>query len=529
MTGGCVDHTRAIKELCLNASPLLDPQSLMSSVNLISYDIPSVSALVDSGSSDCFIDTTFINEHVISTYSVPPLQLHLFDGTMNSTITQAINLSVCFQTSDITPTIFYVTPLDGSCSLVLGHNWLTRYNPLIDRVTSSISFRSLEQNIQAPPSSTLQPSDLPPLADPTPSDSPPSFSQRKAPPITIISAPAFALACRLQGSVQFSLQIRPKESDLCSASTTSDPSEIPGIPSEYHGFADVFSKSKADTLALHCEHDLKIELEEGASPPIGTTYSLSPSELESLRTFLDEHLAMGFIRPSSSADAAPVLFVRKKDGSLRLCVDFRGLNKITKKDRYPLPRISNLLDAPSRARIYTKIDLRHAYHLVRISAGDEWKTSFRTHYGSYEWLVMPFGLTNTPAMFQRFVNTVFADILDVCVIVYLDDILIYSADKASHKEHVREVLCRLRKHGLYAKPEKCEFHTESTEYLGYLLSPSCLTMSLDKVQTIQDWPEPRKVKDIQSFLGFANFYRRFIDNYSDIVTPLTRLTRKGAP
>jgi hypothetical protein len=192
-------------------------------------------------------------------------------------------------------------------------------------------------------------------------------------------------------------------------------------------------------------------------------------------------------------------------------------------------RISDLLDALSHARIYTKIDLRHAYHLVCISTGDEWKTSFRTCYGSYEWLVMPFGLTNALAAFQRFVNTVFADLLDVYVIVYLDDILIYSVNKASHKEHVREVLHRLRKHGLYVKPEKCEFHTKSTEYLGYLLSPSGLTMSPDKVQTIQDWPEPRKVKDIQSFLGFTNFYRCFIDNYSDIVTPLTRLTCKGAP
>ena len=236
---------------------------------------------------------------------------------------------------------------------------------------------------------------------------------------------------------------------------------------------------------------------------------------------------MGFICSSSSVHAALVLFVRKKDGSLHLCMDFRGLNKITKKDRYPLSHITDLLDALSRVQIYTKIDLRHAYHLVHISARDEWKTSFCTRYGSYEWLVMPFGLMNAPAVFQWFVNTVFADLLDVCVIVYLDDILIYSADKASHKEHVQEVLRRLHKHGLYAKPEKCEFHTDSTEYLGYQLSPSGLTMSLDKVQTIQDWPEPQKVKDIQSFLGFTNFYRQFIDNYSDIVTPLTCLTRKG--
>ena len=179
----------------------------MSSVTLISYDIPSVSALVDSGSSDCFIDTTFINEHAISSYPVPPLQLRLFDGTTNSTITQAIDLSICFQTGDITPLTFYVTPLDGSCSLVLGHNWLTRYNPLIDWVLASTLFRSPGQNISATLSSSLQPPDLPPSATPIPSDTPLSFSQRKVPPITIISAPAFALACRLEGSVQFSLQI----------------------------------------------------------------------------------------------------------------------------------------------------------------------------------------------------------------------------------------------------------------------------------------------------------------------------------
>ena len=265
---------------------------------------------------------------------------------------------------------FYVTPLDGSCSLVLGYNWLTHFNPLIDWVLGSISFHSFEQNILAPQSSPQQPPDLPPLADPTPPDPPLSFSQRKAPPITIISVPAFTLACCLQGSVQFSLQLHPAESDLHSTSTTSDDSNLSGIPPDYHDFADVFSKAMADILAPHCEHDLKIDLEEGTSPPIGTTYSLSPSKLESLRTFLDEHLAMGFIHPSSSAHAAPVLFVRKKDRSLRLCVDFRGLNKITKKDHYPLSRISNLLDVPSHAKIYTKIDLRHAYHLVRISPGD---------------------------------------------------------------------------------------------------------------------------------------------------------------
>ena len=232
------------------------------------------------------------------------------------------------------------------------------------------------------------------------------------------------------------MQLRPQESDLHSTSTILEPTDLSRVPPDYHDFADVFSKSKADMLALHREHDLKINLEDGASPPLGATYSLSSSELGSLHEFLDKHLAMGFIRPSSSTHAAPVLFVHKKDGSLRLCINFQGLNKITKKDRYPLPHISDLLDAPSHAKVYTKIDLWHAYHLVHIADRDEWKTPLWMHYSSYEWLVMPFDLTNTPAVFQRFVNIVFADLLDVCIIVYLDDILIYSANMTSHKKHV---------------------------------------------------------------------------------------------
>ena len=182
------------------------------------------------------------------------------------------------------------------------------------------------------------------------------------------------MACRLQGSVQFSLQLHPAKSDLHSTSTTFDNSDLSRIPPDYHKFTNVFSKARADILAPHCERDLKINLEEGASPPISTTYSLSPSELESLWTFLDEQ--MGFIRPSSSAHISPVLFIHKKNGSLCLCIDFRGLNKIMKKDRYPFPCISDLLDVSSHAKIYSKIDLWHAYHLVHISSKDEWKSAF---------------------------------------------------------------------------------------------------------------------------------------------------------
>jgi Reverse transcriptase (RNA-dependent DNA polymerase) len=191
--------------------------------------------------------------------------------------------------------------------------------------------------------------------------------------------------------------------------------------------------------------------------------------------------------------------------------------------------IADLLDAPKKARIYTKIDLCHAFHLVRVAEGNEWKTAFRTRYRSFEWMVMPFGLTNGPAVFQCFMNEIFADLLDVCVVVYLDNILIYSNDPSSHQDRVKEVLRRLRQHNVFAREDKCEFHRTSVEFLRYNLSPEGLTMSDEKVKAIQDWPEPRKVRDIQSFLGFANFYRHFIHDYSRITVPLTRLTRKGTP
>ena len=293
--------------------------------------------------------------------------------------------------------------------------------------------------------------------------------------ISIVNAVAYIRACKLPGTQQFTLNIK----DITARSnSTSDsaPVDLSSVPEEYHDFADVFDKAKADTLAQHRPYDLKINIDEGSTPPLGPMYSLSQTELTALREFIDEHLATGFIRPSRSPHGAPVLFIKKKDGGLRLCVDFRGLNKLTKKDRYPLPLITDLLDSPGRARIYTKIDLQHAYHLVRIAEGDEWKTAFRTRYGSFEWLVMPFGLTNAPAAFQRFMNDIFSDMLDVCVIIYLDDILIYSDNKELHRKHVREVLRRLRENGLYAGTNKCTFHTDTVEYLGYILSPTGLTM-----------------------------------------------------
>ena len=529
--GSCIEPDCAVKEARLNASALSHPNSLHPLITTSEYNILPFPALVDSGSTHCFVDQSFVNIHAISTYSVPPITLRLFDGTTTTIITCMTDLSIRFTSGDVTLMTFYITSLDLDCRIVLGHNWLTRFNPLIDWVLGSITLRLPSHQMPTPSSppdsSRLDASSLAPSPPQAPLNDTPDAPGLRAPPIAFINAAAYARACKLEGSAQFSLQLHQEPDGKLRASSLGDTPDLSTVPEVYHDFADVFSKANASSLSPHRNFDLKIKLEEGASPPPRRLYSLSPFELDALRKFINENLSTGFICPTSSLHTAPVLFIKKKDGSLCLCVDYRGLNKLTKKDCYPLPLIADLLNSPSCVKVYSKIDLRHAYHLVRIADGDEWKTAFRTRYGSYEWLVMPFGLMNAPSAFQRFINTAFADMLDVTVIVYLDDILIYSDNLEDHKKHIREVLRHLHKHGLYVKPEKCEFHTDTTEYLGYCLSPAGLTMAQNQVNIIRDWPEPRKVKDIQSFLGFANFYRRFIYNLSWPVPPGRSLVQRG--
>ena len=518
--GGCVGSDCAPTELFLNASAL-SSDALYVPLSSPNYPHMPLRALVDSGSSHCFIDISVAQKHSLPIRSITPIPLRLFDGLSRSMIQFMISLPIAFPSGKICKIPFYVTTLDNSASVVLGYDWLTRYNPLVDWAKGLITFQDSDTpNSSSPPmannSEDSRPSDD--ANSDTPSDTSPT-----APPVSFIGAPAFIRACKLPGSVQMRLYLRAS-----SAHSVPSPPDLSSVPAEYHDYAEVFSDAKANTLAPHRPYDLHIDIEENKPIPPSPMYSLSAVEQKALREFLDENINSGFIRQSTSPHGAPILFVKKKDGSLRLCVDYRALNRITKKDRYPLPLISDLLQSPGKARIYTKIDLRHAYHLVRIAEGDEWKTTFRTRYGSFEWLVMPFGLSNAPAAFQRFMNDIFQDLLDNCVIVYLDDILIFSEDLDSHRRQVKEVLRRLRQHGLYARPDKCEFHRDTVEYLGFILSPEGLRMSSDKIQTILDWPTPRKVKDVQSFLGFANFYRRFIPHYSDITVPLTRLTRKSA-
>jgi hypothetical protein len=207
-------------------------------------------------------------------------------------------------------------------------------------------------------------------------------------------------------------------------------------------------------------------------------------------------------------------------------VDYRKLNAITIKDRYALPLVTELRDRLKGAKIFTKLDLQGAYNLIRIKEGEEWKTAFRTRYGHFEYTVMPFGLTNAPATCMRLMNETLYAYLDVFVVCYLDDILVYSNEEEQHEGHVKLVLDALRKHRLALKPEKCEFHVKKVEFLGYIVSTEGISMNPEKVRAVLEWPTPESVKDVQSFLGLANFYRRFIKGYSHTAAPLTDLTKK---
>jgi hypothetical protein len=304
----------------------------------------------------------------------------------------------------------------------------------------------------------------------------------------------------------------------------------PEIPKEYQAWKHLFAEVvDATALPSHQPWDHEIPLAEGQTPPWEPLRGMSEQQLEVTRKYIDANVKKGFIRESTSPAGAALFFVDKKDGGDRPVVDYRRLNDMTTKNRYPLPKISELQDRLAKAKIFTKLDLRAAYNLIRMKKGEEWKTAFRTRYGHYEYQVMPMGLSNAPATCQALVNNTLREYLDIFVVAYLDDILIYSVKPEDHVEHVRKVLRALDQAHLKLKPEKCEFHRDEVEFLGFMVGSQGMRMSPEKIQTIIDWPTPTTVKGVQSFTGFTNFNRRFIKNYSGISIPLSQLTKKGVP
>ena len=311
--------------------------------------------------------------------------------------------------------------------------------------------------------------------------------------------------------------------NLCTISVDrgDHPQEIKQLLEEYK---DVFPDDLPPGLPPERLHPFRIELADGAKPHKSGIYRLSESELEELKRQLKGLIDKGFIRPSSSPWGAAVLFAAKKDGGWRLCIDYRALNKATVKNAYPLPRIDDIFDQLRKAKYFTKLDLRSGYHQIRLDPESIPLTAFRTKYGFYEFTVVPFGLTNAPAVFMNLMNDVFEPYIDDFICVYLDDILVYSKTMQAHVQHLRLALDKLREHKLYAKASKCEFAKTSVDYLGHVVTKEGFAVEDTKVSAIKSWTTPKCKKDVQSFLGMVNFYRRFIKDMARIAQPLTRLT-----
>ena len=499
-----------------------------------------------------------------------PFRLTTFDGSDASSgpVTQSITASLDIS-GHVEETTFFLTHLEQQYPIVLGLPWLQRHNPVVDWRLRTMSFdpetcracqvtRPIVVSLVAPtspraPSPSPQPAHAPPpslLPSPRPAHAPPP----SPPPAQC----APSLDIRLIGAVPFARQasrsktevFTARYSDVCKALLQKDPLALCAakaadiakaledkprpdpktlLPSEFHDFLDVFSRQAADRLPPHRSYDHHIELQPGKEHGYGPLYSMSRDELKVLKKYLDDNLRKGFIRPSSSPYSSPVIFARKPSGGLRLCVDYRGLNAITVKNRYPLPLIQETLQAVSKAKYFTKLDVVAAFNKLRMTEGQEKLTAFRTSFGLYEYLVMPFGLCNAPSSFQRYINDVLHEYLLDFVSAYIDDILIFSETRQEHEKHVRKVLQKLREAGLQIDIEKCAFFQRSIKYLGLIISTDGIQMDPEKLAAIADWPAPRSVRDVQAFLGFANFYRRFIHRFAAIAAPLTNLTKKDVP
>ena len=384
--------------------------------------------------------------------------------------------------------------------IILGKPWLTRHNPIINWRTNYISIG--DHHIQATDDGTRGP-----IA------------------INTVSAGQIKRLFKKQKDMQvYIVAVRLLE-DTPSERTIKIAQHLPADQAAQlhavldHFKDDVFSEPKGLPPQRAADH--RIDLVPGCIPPSRSPYRLSQPELEELRRQLTKLIEEGWIRPSVSPFGAPILFVKKKNGDLRMCVDYRALNKITIKNKYPLPLISELLDRLSGAKYFTSLDLRSGYHQLRIVEEDIPKTAFNTRYGHYEYTVMPFGLTNAPASFQALMNDMLRPYLDKFVVVYLDDILIYSPTWEEHLSHIKTVLSALRDNQLHCAVEKCNFAQEQTTYLGFIIDKDGIRTDPQKTAAVTDWPEPTNVSDIQTFMGFANFFHKHIPKFADIAAPLT--------
>ncbi|XP_073024343.1 uncharacterized protein [Primulina eburnea] len=453
------------------------------------FDYPA-RILIDTGASHSFLSAAFVDEHEIATIPLldtvsvaTPAGVYLMSREI------VINCVIRFEDNIMITNLIKLAMSDFDC--ILGMDILTNYRATVDCFHGIVRFRPYygsKWNFYG-------------------------YDSQSRIPLVSAMEMFRLLSIGNEGFLIYALDAtqeeRLKASDIPVVKDFPDvfPDEIPGFPPQR-------------------EIDLSIELMPGTNPISRAPYRLAPTELKELKEQLQDLLEKGYIRPSMSPWGAPVLFVKKKDGTMRMCVDYRQLNRATVKNKYPLPRIDDLFDQLQGTSVYSKIDLRSGYHQLRVREEDVPKTAFRTRYGHYEFLVVPFGLTNAPAVFMDLMNRVFREFIDKFVIVFIDDILIYSKSKKEHEKHLTLVLQTLREAQLYAKFSKCEFWLDRVLFLGHVISAQGVSVDPSKVEAVINWPKPTNVSEIRSFLGLAGYYRRFIEGFSRIASPMTQLTQK---
>ena len=426
---------------------------------------------------------------------------------------------------------FYVTSI-STHDVILGTDWLKAHNPELDWTNSKLAFT------RCPNTCTLSTNKL--VVQSPPTTSPAMYISRLEPGSPTSNDYSFETHAANYFLAQHQIHKYRQPTHLRAKTThsTTLANKLPQdnhdklnlVPQEFHAYKQVFSETASHRLPAHKPWDHAINLKPHAQMKTQPVYKLTPAEEDATREYIKEHLDKGYIRPSNSPFACPLFFVAKKGNGLRPVQNYQALNDLTIKDATPLPLIPELIDKLQGSRYFTKFDVRWGYNNIRIKEGDEWKAAFRCKLGLFEPLVMTFGLCNAPATFQAYMNKIFADLVEKDhLVVYLDDILIFHHDLNELRRLTHDVLSRLQKHDLYLKPEKCFFNRTSIEYLGVIVSQGQVKMDPAKLSGISDWPTPAKLKDVQAFLGFCNFYRRFIHHFSDIAKPLHALARKDTP
>ena len=490
-------------------------------------DYAHAKALVDQGSAAyALINKRHATKLGLPLLKVPPRQIQGAQGASpqdSDSITHVTTFSLNVGAHKTAKVFAYVVPGLAE-EVILGRPWLRHQHATINETTSRLVFQD---------DGTSVPSDG--YRDNL-------MQSTHSLQVTQVLASTYAgLAKRSKkrdSNIEvFAASLADVEKALCPRAQLSLAEIVERLPEQYRTFAHTFDPKEAAKLPPYrpgVDHEIPLEKDNSGKDkevPWGPLYSMSRDELLVLRKELTSLLDKDFIQESKSPAAAPVLFAKKPGGGLRFCVDYRGLNAITRKDRYPLPLIRETFAALSKAKWLTKLDVTAAFHRIRVAQGEEWKTAFRTRYGLFEWKVCPFGLTGSPATFQRFLNWVLRDYLDDFCSAYVDDILVFTSGSIQdHRQKVSQVLQRLTDNGLTLDLNKCEFETKATKYLGFIVEVGVgIKMDPEKVKAITEWRAPTSVKGVRSFIGFANYYRLFISGFANIVKPLIDLTKKDTP